>query len=143
MEIEIRELNERLDGLVKNGTEAIDRAVNYTTQHLEARLKINAPKDHGRLAGSFQTDKQDDLTYVVFSNVRYALLVNDGTGIYGPTGQPITPVNSKYLVFSIGGQTIFTKEVKGQRPNPYIDTSLEETKSRLQEFIDRAISEIK
>ncbi|AIF45646.1 HK97 gp10 family phage protein [Virgibacillus sp. SK37] len=129
-------------GIVRNCREAIHKSVNYTAQNTLARVKINAPKDHGRLAGSFQLHKDDDLTYRVFTKVKYALMVNNGTGEFGPNKRPITPKNGEYLVFNIGSRTIFTKEVKGQKPNPYIDTSIDETKTRLQEFIEKSIQEV-
>ncbi|WP_010174888.1 HK97 gp10 family phage protein [Bacillus coahuilensis] len=133
---------EQFNGIVRSCREAIHKSVNYTALHTLARVKINAPKDHGRLAGSFQLHKDDDLTYRVFTKVKYALMVNNGTGEYGPNKRPITPKNGEYLVFNVGGKTIFTKEVKGQKPNPYIDNSISETKSRVQEFIEKAIQEV-
>ena len=44
----------------------------------------------------------------------------EGTGIYGPKGKPITPVNAKVLHFKIDGQSIFTKSVKGIPKNPVL-----------------------
>lgn len=36
-----------------------------------------------------------------------------GTGIYGPKGRPITPVNSKVLRFKVNGKEVFARSVKG------------------------------
>jgi hypothetical protein len=51
--------------------------------------------------------------------IYYGYIVREGSGLWGPTKQPIRPKNAKYLRFEIVGQIFFRKEVKGQRPNKY------------------------
>lgn len=60
------------------------------------------------------------------SDLEYARFVHDGTGIYGPKGVPIKPKKSKYLVFTPYGavRPVFTKEVKGMPPNPFLKNAL-------------------
>ncbi len=45
----------------------------------------------------------------------YGAWQNEGTGVYGPTGQPITPARSKYLrwIDNNTGQVRFARSVRG------------------------------
>jgi phage gpG-like protein len=55
-------------------------------------------------------------------------LMQEGTGIYGPRGAPITPKNGKFLVFVINGQRIFARSVKGAPPRPFLFISDDDAK---------------
>ncbi len=129
---------ERFAILVKS---SYTRAVELCAIEMWRNLGIEAPVDKGRLAGSFQLEKQSDLIYRIVSGVEYALYVNRGTGIYGPYQTPIRPVTAKNLVFAWKGKTWFLKQVKGQKANPYIDRAFDKTRGRIDEFIQRAIRE--
>lgn len=62
---------------------------------------------------------------VVGTNVWYAVLVHDGTGIYGPKGTYIVPKVAKALSWRVkGGKRIFALKVKGMRPNPFLKDAL-------------------
>lgn len=56
----------------------------------------------------------------------YALLVHNGTGIYGPRHRMIVPVNGRYLVFTPkgGGGVVFARAVRGMVPNPFLKDAL-------------------
>lgn len=47
--------------------------------------------------------------------------LEEGTGIYGPHGKPIVPIRSKALQFTVGGNQIFAKSVKGMPEQPIIE----------------------
>lgn len=55
----------------------------------------------------------------------YAAYIHEGTGIYGPKGTPIRPINAKVLRW-IGsdGTPIFAKSVKGIKPNHFLSDNL-------------------
>jgi hypothetical protein len=59
--------------------------------------------------------------------VKYAIWLHEGTGIYGPSGRPITPKSGKFLVWKDAdtGQTIFAKKVRGIRPRPFLRNALD------------------
>jgi len=71
--------------------------------------------------------------YRVGTNLAYARMVQEGTGIYGPSGEPITPKTGKYLVFTANGRTYFMRSVRGApgRPFLYVDERVAETVRRV------------
>jgi hypothetical protein len=66
----------------------------------------------------------------VGSDVRYARLVHDGTGIYGPRHARITPKRGRYLVFTPKGaqRRVFARSVAGMRPNAFLKDALSAAK---------------
>ena len=104
-----------------------------------------APRKTGVLKASIQVDmsKLSVLTTRIFSSLKYAEYVHEGTGIYGPKGQPfdIFPVNKKALKFVMGGKTIFAKHCKvmGQKANPFLDRALEGTEMKMESIFDRRL----
>lgn len=82
-----------------------------------------APKDTMALAASINSTK---IRYAgraaarVGSALPYARYPHDGTGVYGPFGRPIRPRRGKVLVFESGGQTVFARQVMGQRATHYL-----------------------
>jgi hypothetical protein len=93
---------------------------------------VGGPKriDTGRLRASITTQLVQDVgggpVVVIGTNVKYALYVHEGTGIYGPKGRPIRPRRAKFLRFrpSRGGKYVYAKQVKGMRPNHYLTNAL-------------------
>jgi hypothetical protein len=55
---------------------------------------------------------------VVTVGAPYAPYVFTGTGIYGPTGKPVTPRTAKALRFQVEGRTVFARWVRGMPPWP-------------------------
>lgn len=92
---------------------------------------IGGPKriDTGRLRASIATivvTRGGDPTVLVGTNVKYALFVHDGTGLYGPRHAPIRPRRGKYLRFKPRGSRkwVYAKQVKGMRPNRFLANAL-------------------
>ena len=56
------------------------------------------------------------------------LWVNNGTGIYGPSGEMIKPRHAKFLVFEMNGKWWVLKRVKGQRGQHFIERGISESK---------------
>lgn len=107
---------------------------------------VGGPKriDTGRLRASITTQLVRDVgggpAVVIGTNVKYALYVHEGTGIYGPKGKPIRPRQAKALRFKLPrgtlvkqtrkkgkkgrGNWIYAKEVKGIPPNHFLTNAL-------------------
>lgn len=106
----------------------------------------------GRLLASLTVGSSDGVSHVsgseivVGTNLKYARWLQDGTGIFGPTGTPITPKNGQFLVFTIGGAKIFARSVKGmeKRPFLFIDEKIATTVRRIfaKHIIGDAIAEV-
>lgn len=93
------------------------------------KAKRIAPVDTGLLAASIHRRPTFTVfgpSAVVGSNVNYAILVHEGTGIYGPRGRPITAVRARAMRFTVkGGKTVFAISVRGTRPNRFLKNALD------------------
>ena len=80
-----------------------------------------------------------DTQYSVYlaHGTEYGEWLERGTGIYGPTGKKIVPVNKKILSWvDTDGQRHFAKSVRGIKPMPILEDTLNNNK----EFIIQAIA---
>jgi hypothetical protein len=84
------------------------------------------PVDTGRLRNSLGINIHPDGSIRVGSNEKYALWVEEGTGIYGPHHSPIIPRHTHFLVFKPKGSSVyvFAKSVKGRPATPYLRPAL-------------------
>ena len=121
----------------KNGgvaRQALIRGVKVQTQ---ARRNLgggtgSGPKrvDTGLLRASIavqlRTWGAGDIAVRVGTNVRYALWIHEGTGIYGPKHTPIVPKRARYLRFKPKGleKYLYRRSVKGMKPNPFLVAAL-------------------
>lgn len=125
-EPEIERLLRSPDGDV---AQMLKRVANATANIARAE----APVDNGPLRASIRVSEirttSRTVKVWVYTNLEYGLYVHEGTGIYGPKGQPIRPKRGKYLVFEARnrrttapgrGNMVFAREVRGQRPNRYL-----------------------
>lgn len=95
---------------------------------IAADARSNAPVDSGELRGSIRVEQMLTNTEIktwVYSDLDYSIYVHEGTGIYGPSGSPIRPRRSRFLVFpgrggGRNGNLIFARQVRGQRPQRYL-----------------------
>ena len=116
------------------------RAMGQIMELAEQEARRNAPFRTGRLSGKSggrggivsrletHENKIDGIltaTALSKDQKNYALFVSRGTGIYGPSKNPITPRRAKALVFEIAGKKVFAKSVKGQKPNPFMEKGME------------------
>lgn len=85
--------------------------------------------DTGNLRSSIATQESRFLgspAVRIGTNVRYALYVHQGTGLYGPRRRLIRPRTSKVLVFKsrVSRRTVFARYVRGMRPNNFLTDAL-------------------
>lgn len=112
---------------------------NYTRQLLKTVID-EMPEKSGNMKSKVSLNQEDDTTFSIGSDVFYRWWVHDGTGIYGETGTPITPVTAKFLRFEWNGKIIYTKSVRGQEPNPYYDRAIDQ-EDDISRYIDDALRE--
>lgn len=92
---------------------------------------IGGPKriDTGRLRASIATQvvhRNGAPAVIVGTNVNYAILVHEGTGIYGPRHAPIRPRRAKRLRFKPKGSRrfVYARQVRGMAPNRFLANAL-------------------
>lgn len=96
-----------------------------------------APVDNGPLRASIRVSDvrttAKEVKVWVYTPLEYGLYVHEGTGIYGPKGQPIRPKRGQYLRFEARnarttapgrGTIVYARSVRGQRPNRYLLNAL-------------------
>lgn len=138
MDIKIEGLSqEDFERLIRKARQAIALAIKYTATEVWGNIRKEAPVDHGRLAGSFQLDQVDDLTYRIWSGVEYALAVHEGTKPH-----VIEPKNKKALYWDGAKHPVKRVMHPGTQANPYADRAIEQASSRMNEFISRALREV-
>ena len=99
---------------------------------------IGGPKriDTGRLRASIATQvvrRNGDPAVIVGTNVKYAIFVHDGTGLYGPLHRLIKPKHGRVMVFpsKLHGKKkgkfkgkVVAQSVKGMRRNQFLKNAL-------------------
>lgn len=132
----------QLEKLTKVPDQVGKRAFKYLAMEIQAGFIDESPVDKGRLQ-KWKLKKVNDWEYKIHDGPEYALFVALGTGIYGERGTPIVPKRAQFLRFvNKQGQVIFTKSVKGQKPNPYHERGVARGEKRVDEFVRRAQREV-
>lgn len=94
------------------------------------RARQLVPVNTGKLRQSIEatlTERGGIPVCIIGSDVEYAAYVHEGTGIYGPHHQRITPRRGKYMVFEINGEMVFARSTSGMRPTHYLTRALSMT----------------
>lgn len=118
------------------------KGLNYAGQGMIRNLMINSPVDHGLLKQWFVENQSDD-EIEIRTPAKYSPFVNDGTGIYGPYKTPIySKTVGKPLAFQVGGKMIYTKMIRGQRGQKFVEKSIEQTQGKLANYFIKAVREV-
>lgn len=89
------------------------------------RAQSNASRRTGALADSIQAESPvasaTSVRVRAFVGVDYGRYQDEGTGIYGPEGVPITPRNARVLRFDwpAAGGIVFARSVRGSEPTRF------------------------
>jgi hypothetical protein len=94
-----------------------------TSKNGKITLQENTPKDTGAGAKAYKIKKSDN-QHIISNDTEYLPWVNDGTGIYGPRRQRITPKTKESLHFHWRGREWYLKSVRGQRPQRFVEVSM-------------------
>jgi Bacteriophage HK97-gp10, putative tail-component len=108
----------------------IAEAVDDVTTAVEAAARRRCPVDSGALRASIRSQVTIHGNLVigeVYTDLDYGFYVQQGTGVYGPSGRPIRPVQARVLAWPArGGGMVFARVVRGQRPQPFLTEALAE-----------------
>ncbi len=111
----------------------VARAVRRVAENTANIARATAPVDNGQLRSSIRVEMRygdGQVKAWVYTPLEYGLHLHEGTGVYGPTGQPIRPRRGQYLVFPSrsgrGGRggMVFAREVRGVRPRRFLLNAL-------------------
>lgn len=105
--------------------------VNSTTE-IQSQARSRAPHRTGTLQRSILVDVKD-LVGTVSVNEKYGIYLEQGTGIYGPMGRPITPKRASVLAWKGAGGTVFARSVKGMKARPFFAPGYEASLSYINE----------
>lgn len=119
-----------LDRLLHSQDGAVGRYMETRSRIFQLACIQDCPKRTNLLSESINRRWFEDveLTVIVAAQQPYALWVHNGTGIYGPHKTPIVPLGNSW--FNVlhwigpGGEDIFAKSVKGQKPQPFMARNL-------------------
>lgn len=131
-------------GNVLNNMEGLSKSiVNNVTADLWGNLRIESPVDHGRLQNSWSIFGEGN-EKTIKSSANYAEYVNRGTGLYGPYRTPIVhPTIGKKFAFQVNGKMVYINVIKGIRPNPFVERSMNKTQQRIPELVIKSIYSLK
>ena len=120
-----------------------EKGLKLVSQELINRLQKNSPVDHGLLKGWYVFEYTPGEQVKIKSPAHYVKYVNDGQGIYGPHK---TPIYSKHIgspmAFQVGGKMIYTRMIRGQKPQRIVERSIEEVEDKLGNLFIKAVREV-
>lgn len=120
-----------------------EKGLNLASQYMINRLQKNSPVDHGVLKGWFAYEHTPGEEVKIKSPAQYVVFVNDGTGIYGPHKTPIYSKHiGKPMAFQVGGQMVYTKMIRGQKPQKIVERSIAEVEGKLGNLFIKAVREV-
>lgn len=120
-----------------------EKGLNYSSQYMINRLQKNSPVDHGLLKGWFVFEHTPGLEVKIRSPAKYVVFVNDGTGVYGPHKTPIYSKHiGKPMAFQVGGQMVYTRMIRGQKPQKIVERSIAEVEGKLGGLFIKATREV-
>ncbi|MBE6508255.1 MAG: HK97 gp10 family phage protein [Methanobrevibacter sp.] len=118
------------------------KGLNYAGQGMVRNLMINSPVDHGLLRQWFFSNVSDN-EIEIRTPASYAPYVNDGTGIYGPHKTPIySKTIGKPIAFQVGGKMVYTRMIRGQKGQHFVEKSINQTRDKLGNYFIKAVREV-
>ncbi|KZX17468.1 HK97 gp10 family phage protein [Methanobrevibacter filiformis] len=135
--------NKNIKRLSKFPRRITRRVITLSKNELIRNLKKATPRDTGRARGSWHADRSSHDHVKVSSSVHYMKYLDKGTGIYGPKHRPITIKGNPWLYWKGAKYPVKQVTVKGIKPYNIVVNSIKATESRIIEFGNMAISEVK
>jgi len=137
---ELFRLGERIE-------EAIETGLLRAAGAVEAAVVEEAPKSKpkgGNLADPIRKYLSlGEKKAIITATAPYSIFVHQGTGIYGPSGQPfqIRAKNKMALFWPGAKHPVKSVTPRGQKPNPFMNRALDKVKDRLPGIFSQAINE--
>lgn len=116
-----------LFNLLRSPTGAVSRDAIARGRRVQRAAQRIAPVRTGRLRESINVRLRPGIRGIVVevgTSLSYALYQHDGTGVYGPRGHSIRARRGKVMVFEVGGQRVFAREVRGVPGTKFLERAL-------------------
>ena len=123
--VEVRIKVERKFRFGDKGERFKNELLNQLSSDGQLIMESVTPRRTSRGANSYRIVRKPN-SHEITNDVHYLPFVNDGTGIYGPRHQRITPKHAKYLHFFWKGQEWFLKSVRGQKPQRFVERGVDD-----------------
>lgn len=98
------------------------------SRRVENRAKQLCPVNTGRLRASVTHELRTDAGVPVGrigTNVKYAMYVHEGTGLFGPKKKLIRPKTARALRWRTrGGSVVYARFSRGSKPRPFLREAL-------------------
>jgi HK97 gp10 family phage protein len=103
-----------------------------------------APRKFGTLKRSIRGEVTSAFTGTILQDAtvaKYGKWVENGTGIYGPLGTPIVPINAKFLAWQGPKGWCRAKSVRGMKPRPYMEPAYMKNQENVNQIFQKNINE--
>ena len=135
----------------------LDKAIGRSVLEMAREARSHVPKAHSLLVNAITVERPSRLEGIVAPSVVYAQAVEEGTGIYGPTGQAsgivppvefiedwigvahLTPNDPSMDQRDLAWAIARTIAATGTPAQPYLAPAFESKQARAQQLLDRAI----
>lgn len=142
--VEVVGLNELVRDVAKAGGNAkplVRAAITNATSKIQSNVRKRAKHRTGTLQRSVITTVRDVYGIVEVAE-KYGEWIENGTGIYGPTGQRIVPKSAKALAFTYMGKKVFARSVKGMKAAPFFKPGVDESESYVNQQFDKVAEKL-
>lgn len=143
--IEIKNLDKLREAFEKM-PEVVGKELKHTVNEVGALLTETEKREAPIKSGTLRRDiamRPFGFGVAVGPSMEYAFYVHEGTGLYGKRGDYIRPRKAKVLAFKgSNGQMVFTKRVAGQKPNPFVKRTVEQSEDKVNKIIDNTLENI-
>lgn len=130
--------------------EAVNTGFSKGIQRVTAQMTTEAMNEAPRKTGTLKRSIHAEVASLGgFSGkviqdtgvAKYGPIVHNGSGIYGPKGEPIIikPVNKKALFWKGAKHPVKRSVVKGMKPRPFMKNAFEKKKPEVPEIIKDSI----
>lgn len=127
---------DQFDAMIAAGQQAVLRAVELYTADFWGNLREEAPVDQGRLAGSFQMNREGDLRWHIVSGVEYAMAVWKGR-----PAMTIYPRKKKALYWPGAKHPVKSVHQPARAGNDFVERAWARAEQRAADFTAMALAE--
>lgn len=142
--VEVEGLNELIAAAEREGANAqplMKAAITNSVNRIQSNARALAPHRTGTLQRSILTNV-DYPKGEVTVNEKYGEWIENGTGIYGPTGQRITPKKAKALAWMGAGGMVFARSIKGMKARPFFKPGIQNSLSYISDQFTQVMNKI-